>query len=82
MVRTYKRKGAYLNWKEEAGQRAITSVAEGQLRIRAAKNHYRVPFETLRRRISREKLVASLREDNEIIPEIRTIGHPTLLNKV
>lgn len=81
MVRTYKRKGAYLKWKEEDVQRAITSVIEGHLSTRAAASHFCVPFETLRRRINQAKLVIALGEDDEIVPKKKNIGHPTLLTK-
>lgn len=80
MVRTYKRKGAYLNWQQEDVQKASTSVVESRLSIRAAASHFRVPFETLRRRVNREKLVTALKED-ELVPKIKSIGHPTLLKK-
>ncbi|KAJ8869711.1 hypothetical protein PR048_028706 [Dryococelus australis] len=56
MVRTYKRTGAYFKWTNEQLNSATKAVAECNLSVRAAAAHFDIPYETLRRNVSTEKL--------------------------
>lgn len=82
MVRNYKRKGTYNKWDEDQMEKAIQSVIKGVLSVRRASEHFKVPFETLRKKVHLERFKSSLGEDNEMVQSVmpKSVGHPTILN--
>jgi hypothetical protein len=63
MVRTYKRKGIYNQWTEDAMKSAVDSVMRGNVSIRAASGLFKVPNTTLQKRVQAAVLQQNFRND-------------------
>ncbi|KAJ8882195.1 hypothetical protein PR048_018683 [Dryococelus australis] len=81
MVCTYKRTGAYFKWTNKQLNSATQAVVECSLSVRAAAAHFDIPYETLRRTVSTDRLQRSYVEHHmqDSLPTKKTISHPTLL---
>lgn len=80
MVRKYKRKEAYLHWKEEDLRQAISSVRKGQLSIRGAAEIFKIPFTTLQRRVQDARKIQETGMEDSCQKAKPPQGHPTLLS--
>ncbi|KAJ8894161.1 hypothetical protein PR048_006771 [Dryococelus australis] len=82
MVRTYKRSTARSLEKKKAvhNVQATQAVVECSSSVRAAAAHFDIPYETLRRNLSTERLRRSYAEHHmqDSLPAKKTIGHPAL----